>query len=370
MTSVRVPLATAPVAPPARPLLVSIQCLRGVAALLVVMLHAQGAVALKLPGKSALNGFSALGHFGSIGVDVFFVISGFIMVYVSRDRFGLRGSATDFLARRAIRIVPLYWLVTALMAILLLAVPQAFDTLKLGVGHTIASFLFLPTTNSAGEMVPVLGVGWTLSYEMLFYVVFASLLSISLRTSLVVSAILFTTAAVAGQLWPPTGATGVMLLSDRFLEFFVGECVAVWFLRHGALGSRASRAVPAIAAGALVAHVFFPDMRSVPLLTIAVPAGALVLGLLSLEQRGLLRFPRWLERTGDESYSLYLSHSITNAVFFKVCVATHISRFVPAEALIVVAIVNAMIWGRVLHRTVERPMTRALTRAWQQRSEA
>jgi peptidoglycan/LPS O-acetylase OafA/YrhL len=92
---------------PPRPTIVSVQCLRGVAALLVVLFHMQGAAAIKLPGRSALDGFFALRQLGSIGVDIFFVISGFIMVHVSHARFQQRGAALDFLVRRAIRIVPL-----------------------------------------------------------------------------------------------------------------------------------------------------------------------------------------------------------------------------------------------------------------------
>jgi exopolysaccharide production protein ExoZ len=350
--------------PTTTPVLGSIQCLRGVAALLVVVFHAQTAASLKLAGTSVLNGFHSLAQFGSMGVDVFFVISGFIMVHVSRDRFGRRGAFTPFLARRIIRIVPLYWLATAVMVLLLVGVPHAFDTLRFDGGHAVASFLFLPTTNSAGEMVPVLGVGWTLSYEMIFYVVFALLLWTSLRTSLVTSGLLFAAAAMAGWLWAPAGATGAMLTSERFLEFFAGECVAAWSLRRQPLAPAAARVLLALGLGLLIAHVFFGELRAVPLLTIAAPTAAIVLALVSLETRDLLRSPRWLQRIGDESYSLYLSHSITNAVFFKVWVAAHVSRILSVDASIVLALVNAVVWGRIIHRAIERPMTRALTRAW------
>jgi exopolysaccharide production protein ExoZ len=366
MTTAMQPRSTAPAGTsrPAQPVLASIQCLRGVAALLVVFFHAQTAASLRLAGTSLLHGFQSPAQVGSIGVDIFFVISGFIMVHVSRDRFGRRGATTEFLARRVIRIVPLYWLATILMVVLLLAVPRAFDTLRFDLRNAVASFLFLPTTNSAGEMVPLLGVGWTLSYEMLFYVVFASLLWTSLRTSLVASGLLFAAAAIAGRLWPQAGPTGVMLTSDRFLEFFAGECVAAWSLRGRPLTPRAARLLLALGISVLIAHVFFGELDAVPLLTVAAPAAALVMALVSLEMRELLRFPRWLQRIGDESYSLYLSHSITNAFFFKVWVAANASRVLPVDASILLALVNAVVWGRLLHRTVERSMTRALARAW------
>ena len=350
--------------PRPHPRLVSIQCLRGVAALLVLFFHAQNAVATRLPGRSALAGFFALGQLGSIGVDVFFVISGFIMVHVSADQFGRRGAGREFLVRRVIRIVPLYWLVTAFMVALLLFVPQAFGTLRFRLGHAVSSFLFLPTTNSYGEMVPVLGVGWTLTYEMIFYVLFAALLATSLRTSLTVCAVLFTLAAIGARLWPPTTATAATLLGDRFLEFFAGECVGAWLLRSASVRPPIARVLVALVAAVLVAHVFFGELRAVPLLTVALPAAALVLALVSLERSGLFRAPAWLQRTGDESYSLYLSHPVTTAAFMKVCAASGLLTVVPADALIVLAIVNAVFWSSVLHRTVERPVTAALARAW------
>ena len=287
------------------------------------------------------------------------------MVLVNHEKFGRSQAALDFLVRRAIRIVPLYWLMSALMVLLLVFLPQAFGTLTFRLGQAIESFLFIPTTSSAGEFVPVLAVGWTLSYEVLFYVAFAAMLPTSLRSSLALTGVVFGIAAGIGYLRTSTGPLDSMLFSDLLLEFVLGECLALRILRRAALAPRTSRLLLALALTVFVAHVFIGDLGVARLLSTGLPAAALVLALVSLDWRERLRLPAWLRRVGDESYSLYLSHLITNSVFFKLCVATRVDRFVPVDVLIPLAVLNAVGWGHLLHRWVERPMTQRLTRAWQ-----
>jgi len=141
------------------------QCLCGVAAGLVVLYHALGALGLKFPGEwRVLSGFFYLRDFGVVGGDLFFAVSGFIMFYVYSGEFGRPGASRDFLVRRFIRIAPLYWFLTACLATALLFFPGAFSVLSFDVRHVLESFLFLPTVNSAGEPFPVLNSGWTLTY--------------------------------------------------------------------------------------------------------------------------------------------------------------------------------------------------------------
>ena len=144
--------------------LLSVQCLRGVAAFLVVMHHAIGGFLLKFPSPNGfLLGTGYLEDVGESGIDIFFVISGFIMVYVNRFRFlGSSANIGDFLVRRAIRIVPLYWMASFLMLLLLFFLPSLFSTMKFDLSQAVKSFLFIPTVNSIGDYYPILGVGWTL----------------------------------------------------------------------------------------------------------------------------------------------------------------------------------------------------------------
>jgi peptidoglycan/LPS O-acetylase OafA/YrhL len=135
------------ISPPARAdslSLVSIQALRAIAALLVFWGHAINAVTLEVPAD-----FPHL--YGPFGVDIFFVISGFVMVYSSEGLFGQPGAPIKFFARRIARIVPLYWAATAILV--WFVVPYASTKAVLG------SLFFAPRIPSEA---PLLFVGWTL----------------------------------------------------------------------------------------------------------------------------------------------------------------------------------------------------------------
>lgn len=157
----------------------SIQALRGLAALLVVFYHAQAlqfqaGLAVGGTGLSATTGAFANGY---AGVDLFFVISGFVMVWVTRNSPGGPSGTAEFLFARITRIYPLWWAAALLAALYygLVHTPgpgaaawQAELQAGQGWEHLVKSFLLIPQTH-----FPVLGIGWTLIHEMYFYAVFA-----------------------------------------------------------------------------------------------------------------------------------------------------------------------------------------------------
>lgn len=129
--------------------LCSLQALRAVAATMVVLFHAY----VHLDVRNIIPGIPALVDAGRAGVDIFFVISGFIMVYISKDSFGKRGASRDFMIRRIIRVVPVYWFYTLLIASILFIAPRLFSEGKtFGLEHLAASLLFIPWQNSIGDI--------------------------------------------------------------------------------------------------------------------------------------------------------------------------------------------------------------------------
>ena len=168
-------MASAPVIQPALPdreklsaNFRSIQALRAVAALLVVLYHAFELWGLRVdawaPGVKWTNGAS--------GVDIFFAISGFVMVISSRRLADKLGAWRVFLRHRVIRIVPLYWLLTTLKILGVVLLPDFIIRTSVDFYSVAASYLFLPVVDTAGNFRPVLPVGWTLTYEFLFYLFF------------------------------------------------------------------------------------------------------------------------------------------------------------------------------------------------------
>ena len=154
-------------------MLILVQVLRGLAALAIAALHAQ-ADARALAEARGL-GFTPLLHLPwAAGVDVFFVISGLIMVHASRGLFAREGARGTFLKRRLARIVPLYWAVTLLYLAVALTTPALLNSALLDPAPILASFLFIPFTRPDGAVQPLYSLGWTLNFEMLFYVLFAA----------------------------------------------------------------------------------------------------------------------------------------------------------------------------------------------------
>ena len=153
--------------------LVGIEYLRACAATAVMLFH-----------YALASGYSgALVALGQFGVDVFFVISGFIMWTVSRDE----ASPAGFLLRRIVRIAPLYWLATLAAA---LVTTEGGVTLGLGApaGDLAKALFFIPaySARSPDVVEPILSVGWTLNLEMAFYALFAASLAAPRRRRLIV----------------------------------------------------------------------------------------------------------------------------------------------------------------------------------------
>ena len=185
------------------PKLRALQSLRAIAALLVVLDHAAGLTAGHGFPREPITSWATF--LGAQGVSVFFIISGFIMTYTadsSEDQTAPLLRAARFATRRIIRVVPLYWLLTAVVA-----VPMFLIGLHRPVGITVArlakSLLFIPYLDAGGNMTPVLPIGWTLNYEMAFYAVFAAILLLPHRVRTAVLLGVLVSVVIAGSFFYP-----------------------------------------------------------------------------------------------------------------------------------------------------------------------
>src|SRR5690606_13454882 len=164
----------------------------------------------------------AYSRLGWLGVILFFVISGFIMVAVTGEG---RFSAPAFLRRRFIRVVPMYWGATLLAAALALLAPQMFKTTVYDTGQLLLSLLFVPFYNPAsGGIHPLYKLGWTLNYEIFFYLCFALLAFFGARARVVWLTLGFTALALLGMLLEPGAAVAQFYTSFMPLAF----CAGVW----------------------------------------------------------------------------------------------------------------------------------------------
>lgn len=354
----------ADIAPPKT--LQSIHFLRGLASVLVVLIHALGSVALKFPGHQNVfpRSYQDYLYVCSSAVDFFFLISGFTMFYVYAKDFGKPFAWLDFLVRRAIRIVPMYWLISMLIAAVLLISPALFSTLKFQLRHAIESFFFIPTINSAGENFPMLNVGWTLSYEMYFYVLFGLAMLRTVRFALWTMGILFFASLLAGHASAYDSPTLNVLFNELVMEFFLGGLAGYLALRGRRLQVPTAWILVAAGISAFALQFVAGEWPMGRLFTRGLPAFCILVGLVSLEVHARFTSPQWLLRIGDECYSLYLSHSIILALFFKMVVALGLIRWVPADAFVPVAVLVAIMGARFTYTSVEKPLTRRLNALW------
>ncbi len=327
-----------------------LQILRFVAAMLVVAMHITQAVSIHITGQGESHYWGA----GTAGVDIFFVISGFVMTITTRglpDRGRARlGAAWIFMKRRVLRIVPLYWFYTLLKAALILAVPTLAMKSTIEPAHLAASLLFVPMTSPWGLVQPTLPVGWTLNFEMLFYAVFAIAIALGaprVRFCLLVFLALF----LAGRTFPQAVPLAFYAQSIMF-EFILGVCIAYALTRYGTPGALPGALL--LLAGTLFMFALGWRSDGERLFPWGAGAAAVVLGTVWLEP-WVVRAPlaRPLSFLGDASYSIYLSHTfvVPAGVLVLRRLGVHDGT---AIMLIVGALVAAS--GAASHVWLEKPM--------------
>lgn len=337
--------------------LVTIQYLRGLAALLVLLSHA-----LLYPlAEQTL----AYGRLGWMGVILFFAISGFIMVSVTdKGRF----DPAQFMRRRVLRIVPLYWTFTFIAAGLTLVAPHLFKTTIFDAQQLVLSLVFVPFYNPASHgLHPLYKLGWTLNYEMFFYVCFALLAMLTARRRVIGLTLAFAGLALAGRLAAPGDAILQFYTSFMPLAFVAGA----WLGLAQIEGRLALLPRPAIGLSAVIGLIGLlvgfaeqsgrveDGLAFVGFLAFAISAMSVLVRLDAV-------LPRlaWLERLGDASYSIYLVHIFAVALLaglgLRLIGADHPGAVAVVTAL---AVVGGVAIGLVLHRLVEKPLQRRLNAA-------
>jgi exopolysaccharide production protein ExoZ len=312
---------------------------------------------------------------GNAGVDIFFVISGFVMWSATSRR---DVTPSTFLRQRLIRLVPLYWVFTLALVGAWAAMPSGAHILTPSAPHVLRSLAFVPALDPLGRVFPYLTQGWTLNYEMFFYLLFAGALTLPAQRRLLPVASVLLALPLLGLLVATPQQIRVMpplvLLSPLLVEFLLGLVLAA--AAESDWRPHAAWCWAALAAGvaALIALPPPPgDDEWTRLIVYGAPAFLIVGGAVGIERsdRGLRpgRFPLLL---GAASYSIYLSHP------FAIAAA---GRLLPKSAgmwpFAGAAVLASVVLGVIVYEMMERPLlkwlrTRALapspipppTRSW------
>jgi exopolysaccharide production protein ExoZ len=322
----------------------SLQILRLLAALAVVFFHVGSGLVVE--GVSSQN-FALQ---GSSGVDVFFVLSGFIITYSTNLSLG----TAEFIKRRIARIGPLYWFLTSLLILIAVAAPGLLNSVELSLETIWKSYLFIPFPKPNGLVQPLLFLGWTLSYEVAFYLVFA----VSLMAGRYAHAL---TTLVIGSLV----ALGLAVRTDSVLLRFYTDPIMLEFLLGMLLYYgyesvlRQHKGSILLLLGLLLAGLLgFSFGSDLPrFFGQGLPALALVAGFLLLD----VKRSAWtslLVLLGNASYSLYLSHPYVLQAGTKVLSPNSGIGMVVAVSVVSVLLCLAVSVG--LYKLLEVPAQRWL----------
>lgn len=354
----------------------NIQGMRAIAALIVVSAHILQNIA-PMGTHWARTFFSVV---GGTGVDIFFVISGFIIYHVMRrsidgmDRVGKGRAVYTFAMRRFIRIYPLYWIVFGTSCLVMTWAPPTAPPPHEPLFQLLALIGNLPNFR--------VYVAWTLTFEVYFYAVVALSLLLFARRAMVGLTIWFAMvggATVVG-LWLPLGKPLDFMLSPIVLEFLLGIAVAVLVDRgfhrfHGALlvGAFIWMAIGLVFLWPSLFELNMAHWGRLVATTRSfafhvagggIPAAIFIYGLVVLEIRKRWIMPRVLQYLGNASYSIYLWHAVVFTAAAEVFVRLGWVGVVSSTELIALMVVIAlgMALGIALlsYHFLEKPLLRLL----------
>jgi len=325
----------------------SIQLLRGLAAAMVVFHHS---ITVDKWLYNPLQGLDS----PQAGVDIFFVISGFIMLSsASRDDW------KNFIIKRMIRIIPLYWLANAILAAITY-VRRGFSSGD--IPDIFLSILFIPHFSPVDPYYiwPFLTPGWSLNFEMFFYIVFAA--ALFFRNPWMTASCLGAL-VLAGSMFNFQSAAGLTYTSPLLLEFLGGMLLA---RRLPALRSRNLSGLIVIGFAIILACNSFFRLDTGNFVGIGrvacwgVPSLLIVAGFVSIEQRLRSYHPGFFELFGNASYAVYLFQGFAIAVAAKFTKMTQVEGMSQFLIMSVTAFTLAFAAGVAIHVFVERPLLQNL----------
>ncbi len=342
-----------------------IQLLRGIASILVVLLH----ITINYQENTGQDFLFGFFKFGGSGVDVFFVLSGFIITHANLRYVEQSSTVVKFLKRRFIRIFPIYWIVITGLLVLQLVLPSfyntAFDT---GFSNILQTYLLLP-----GHIM-LNGVSWSLTNELFFYLLFMLALLIPNKKItfylMVVYFILLIVFALSNQQGIAGNAYAEIFLFPMNIEFFLGVFIVL-------LVNRIPRnwVYPILIGGILLfivsALLNNSDLTVVSsssnqalnrVLLFGFPSFLVILALVKMELSKTVKMPDLFLQLGDASYSIYLIHLPIVAAFFKVLAKFNINNSVVLFLLTCLLFIIICVAGIFIYHKIEKPLIKKLNK--------
>ena len=348
----------------------SIQFLRAMAALLVVFFHAQEALIKFGQHSSYLNSFYYLKELGGLGVDLFFIISGFIIFVIGEKKFRQKGAVKDFIIRRIIRIVPLYWFYTTIILILVI-IPLTLKQNHFSWYYTLHSYFFIPTIRpSTGEFLPLLVQGWTLSFEMYFYLIFSVSLLFAKRFFLPILGFLLIPSVMASYLFVDLARSDPiiwMITNPLLLEFLFGSLLGLIYCSNYNMSQRFIFFLIITACLLFIAMILYGSHQFERLINWGIPCALITSGLIFYEKKYGFSPPNFILALGNSSYSLYLSHGLI-IILFSVLLKRSYLNHINGDLLIIMVVGLSIFIGQLSYIFIEKNVTQFFLKIYQQKN--
>ena len=272
----------------------------------------------------------------------------------SVDSFGRPGAWKQFLIRRFIRIAPLYWIITSIFVIITLLIPSQHKIDGDLFSYIIKSYLFIPALRSADDLRPILGQGWSLNYEMFFYIMFAVSMVFSKRLAVIFLTLAFCIFYWEGRQLTISSPILFTWCNGLIFEFLLGVYVGLAFQA----GFRVPRlvALGAIFAGFGLLLIGFDGASA---LIAGVPATLILVGATLGPQFNATNMTHWLVHIGNASYSLYLTHTLFIRPLWSMWAFLGCANWHPG-AFVALSLVVTITAALAVYHYIETPLLAAL----------
>ncbi len=311
----------------------SIQVLRFFAAFSVMMVH--------LP----------VFGFGIWGVDIFFVISGFIMMYVTEN------NEKFFLLKRIFRIVPLYWILTLGVFALAIFVPDVLNNTTANIVHLIKSLFFIPFDKNGTGHFPILFLGWTLNFEVIFYFLFSLSLVFFKENRMIACSIFIIIFLVFNKIFSDKNFIFETYANDIFIEFIFGMILfTIWKKYKNKISTNLSNHFICLAI--LLVSIFILNYYNFSR-SVSYGLPSLILTVYFLFFLNHLKFPKILVSLGDASYCIYLLHPYVIQFFYKILEINEYDIIIELVFTLIIFVI-VFIVSLLIYKFIEFPINGSL----------